>query len=94
MAVFGTVMGSGSGGSNSRAGNREPNLSVLAAGMRITGALETDGFLRIEGTVEGDLRAEGQVLISAGGLVEGDIHAKQAIVAGEGDAVNTYGRLA
>jgi cytoskeletal protein CcmA (bactofilin family) len=102
MAVFGTAKGNGSGGISSRAGGREPNLSVLAAGMRITGALETDGFLRIEGTVEGDLRAEGQVLISAGGLVEGDIQAggrvngdisTPRIAVEEGGAVNGQLRM-
>ena len=66
-----------------RSGGREPNLSILAAGTRITGALETEGFLRVEGRVEGDLRAEGQVLVSPGGVVEGNIKTRQAVVAGE-----------
>lgn len=83
MAVFGAAKGSGNVSGHQRIGGREPNVSIVAAGMRITGTLETEGFLRVEGKVEGDLRAAGQVLVSPGGLVEGDIHSRQAIVAGE-----------
>jgi len=66
-----------------RNNGQEANLSILAAGMRVTGTLETDGVVRIEGRVEGNLSAGGQVLISAGGVVEGDVTTRQAIVAGE-----------
>ncbi len=59
-----------------------PTISILARGARITGTLETDGVLRIEGTVEGDLRVRGQVLLLPGGSVHGNVAAGEAIVAG------------
>jgi cytoskeletal protein CcmA (bactofilin family) len=83
MAVFGAARENGYGGGHRGGAAGERDLSILAAGMRIAGTLETDGFLRIEGTVEGDLRAKGQVLVSPGGSIEGDLHTRQAIVAGE-----------
>lgn len=66
-----------------RRSGQEPQLSILAPGAKITGELETDGMLRIEGRVEGNLRVSGQVLVARGGVVEGDIATRQAIIGGE-----------
>lgn len=66
-----------------RSNGQEPRLSILAAGTKITGELETDGMLRIEGRVEGNLRVSGQVLVARGGVVEGDVVTRQAVVGGE-----------
>ncbi len=83
MSVFGTVKFGNGEIPTLRGNGAEPRLSILASGTRITGGLETDGLLRVEGSVEGNLRAEGQILIAPGGFVEGDITTRQAIVAGE-----------
>jgi cytoskeletal protein CcmA (bactofilin family) len=58
-------------------------LSIIAAGMTITGDLTTDGVVKIEGRVQGTVRAGQQVLISKGGQVQGDINTKEAVVGGE-----------
>ncbi len=58
-------------------------LSILAAGTRIKGEVAVEGVIKIEGTVEGTVRAQGQVLVAKGGVVEGDIYARQAIIGGE-----------
>jgi len=58
-------------------------LSILAAGTRIKGEVEVDGVIKIEGTIEGTVRAQGQVLVVKGGIVDGDIYARQAIIGGE-----------
>jgi len=83
MPVFRSANDSSPQAQKPRSSAHEANLSILAAGMRVVGTLETDGVVRIEGKVEGNLSAGGQVLISAGGLVEGDVTTRQAIVAGE-----------
>ncbi len=67
----------------SRPNGKEPTLSILAAGTRLTGELETDGVLRIEGKVQGNLRALGQVLVGTRGVVEGDIVTREAIIGGQ-----------
>jgi cytoskeletal protein CcmA (bactofilin family) len=75
----------GSGGmvGNARGAGDAP-LSILARGIRLTGTLETSGVVRIEGEVEGDLRARGgQVLVAPGGVVQGDVEAALTVVAGE-----------
>ncbi len=63
--------------------DQEQGLSIVAAGTRITGGIEIDGVLRIAGRVDGNIRADGQVLVAPSGVVEGDIMTRQAIVGGE-----------
>ena len=58
-------------------------LSIIAADMRFIGDLETDGVVKIEGKVEGNVRARGQVLVARGGVVEGDIYTAEVVVSGE-----------
>lgn len=62
---------------------KEPGLSIVAAGTRICGQLDTDGVVKVEGTIVGCVRAERQVLVAQGGLVEGDILTREAIIGGE-----------
>ena len=57
-------------------------MTILAAGLTLNGDIQTDGVIRIEGTVEGSIRADGEVLIARGGLVKGDIHTHRAIIGG------------
>ena len=66
-----------------RASGHEPKLSILAAGIKVIGEIQTEGVVKIEGEVEGSVRADGQVLVSRGGIVKGDIATRQAIIAGE-----------
>lgn len=62
---------------------REPGLSIVAVGMRISGELDTNGVVKVEGTIEGSVRAERQVLVAKGGRVQGDIYTREALVGGE-----------
>jgi cytoskeletal protein CcmA (bactofilin family) len=62
---------------------KEPGLSVVAAGMRVTGQLDTNGVVKVEGVVSGSVRAERQVLVAKGGVVEGDILTVEAVIGGE-----------
>lgn len=61
----------------------EAGLSIIAAGMSVTGDVESDGILKIEGRVQGSVRVARQVLVAKGGLVEGDVYAREAIIGGE-----------
>jgi cytoskeletal protein CcmA (bactofilin family) len=69
--------------SQEKAPGREPGLSVVAGGMSITGRLDTNGVVKVEGTVTGSVRAERQVLVAKGGLVDGDILTREAVIGGE-----------
>ena len=69
--------------SQDKSGGREPGLSVVAGGMAITGKLDTNGVVKVEGKVTGSVRAERQVLVAKGGLVDGDILTREAVIGGE-----------
>ena len=57
-------------------------ISIIAAGMKVTGDCETDGTLRIEGTVVGSVRAGKAVVIGKNGLVDGHVVTADAVIAG------------
>ncbi len=60
----------------------EAVISVIGAGMQITGHVQTDGAVRIDGTIKGDVRAGKAVVIGKGGHVEGNIFTQDAILSG------------
>ena len=60
----------------------EQVISIIGPGMKITGDCETDGAVRIEGTVQGNIRAGKAVVIGKEGLVEGDIFTQDAVISG------------
>ena len=67
------------------AGEQEPpagGLSIVAVGMTVRGDLESNGTVKVEGAVEGHVRATNQVLVAKGGVVAGDIDAREAVIGG------------
>ena len=64
------------------AGSRDSVISIIGPGMRVVGDCETDGTLRIEGKVEGTVRAGKAVVVGKEGSVEGDILTQDAIIGG------------
>ncbi|HSJ24522.1 MAG TPA: polymer-forming cytoskeletal protein [Longimicrobiales bacterium] len=61
---------------------RDNVISIIGPGMRVKGDCETDGTLRIEGHVEGTVRAGKAVVIGKDGSVQGDVLTQDAIVGG------------
>lgn len=61
---------------------RDGVISIIGPGMRVVGDCETDGTLRIEGTVEGTVRAGKAVVIGKDGSVKGDVITQDAIIGG------------
>jgi cytoskeletal protein CcmA (bactofilin family) len=57
-------------------------LSIIGVGMTVRGDLETAGVVKVEGTVDGHVKAKAQVLIAKGGLVHGDVETAEAVVGG------------
>jgi cytoskeletal protein CcmA (bactofilin family) len=60
----------------------EAVISIIGPGMKVVGDCETDGTIRIEGTVEGSVRAGKAVVIGKEGLVSGDVTTQDAVVSG------------
>ena len=61
---------------------RDNVISIIGPGMRVVGDCETDGTLRIEGTIEGTVRAGKAVVIGKDGVVTGDVATQDAIIGG------------
>lgn len=60
----------------------ESVISIIGPGMTIVGNCETDGTVRVEGTVEGSVKAGKAVVIGKQGLVSGDISTQDAVISG------------
>ena len=60
----------------------EAVISIIGAGMTLEGDSETDGSLRVEGTIRGNVRAGKSVVIGKDGLVDGSIFTQDAVIAG------------
>ncbi|MGH7591909.1 MAG: bactofilin family protein [Gemmatimonadales bacterium] len=57
-------------------------ISIIAAGTVVTGDVATDGVLKVEGQVIGNVRAGQQLLVARGGSVQGNIETVQAVIGG------------
>ncbi len=57
--------------------------SLIGSGTVITGDIQSDGDLRIDGVLRGNISSGGKVIIGANGNVEGDIEANHADVLGK-----------
>lgn len=60
----------------------EQVISIIGPGMTITGDCDTDGAVRIEGLVKGNIRAGKAVVVGKEGSVEGDIRTQDAVISG------------
>lgn len=86
MAIFGKRNPSSEGDmakdTNGAQQARDNVISIVGPGMRVVGDCETDGTLRIEGSVEGTVRAAKAVVIGKDGVVKGDVFTQDAIIGG------------
>ena len=57
-------------------------ISIVGPGMRIIGDCETSGTIRVEGAVEGSIRAGKAVVVGKDGNVQGDITTQDAVISG------------
>lgn len=73
--------------SKSKSDNNEENLpasaSMIGAGTTLKGDITSNGDLRIDGTLKGNIIGSAKVIIGANGLVEGDISGQQADIMGK-----------
>lgn len=71
--------------------SRPPDAgSLVSRDMRVTGDCQTEGTLRIEGKVTGDVRAR-ELEITSSGSVDGDVQASEGL--NGGDVVVIHGRV-
>ena len=57
--------------------------SVIDNQLSISGDLNTEGTVRVDGRVEGTLHRADTLIIAAGGVVIGDVEAREVVIGGE-----------
>ncbi len=62
---------------------RDKVESIIGKGTKVEGNMHIPGSLRVEGRVEGEIKAGGDVFIGEEGLVVANIQARNVIIAGE-----------
>ena len=82
MAIFSRPSQSSRPGLPARRGDGA-GLTIIASGTTVAGDLISDGIVKIEGTVEGTIRAGTQLLIAPGAQIRGDVFALEVIVGGD-----------
>jgi cytoskeletal protein CcmA (bactofilin family) len=58
-------------------------LSLVGTGTVVEGKIKTDGSIRIDGKVVGDLIAKANVAVGLGGVIEGNLSGKNVSLAGK-----------
>jgi len=61
----------------------ENAISIIGPGMRVIGDCETEGTIRVEGVVQGTVRAAKAVVIGKDGSIQGDVFTQDAVVGGK-----------
>jgi cytoskeletal protein CcmA (bactofilin family) len=69
-------------GTNGSTQQGEGVLSLIGAGMKVVGDIDTTGVVKVEGTIEGCIRNARQVLLGRQGEIIGDIHARDVVLGG------------
>jgi cytoskeletal protein CcmA (bactofilin family) len=60
----------------------EAVISIIGPGMKVVGDCLTDGTVRIEGLVEGSVKAGKAVVVGKQGAVVGDVLTQDAVISG------------
>lgn len=82
MAMFSRPSQSGRSEGGVRRG--DPNsLTIIAVGATIVGDIASEGVVKIEGTVQGTVRAGTQLLVAPGAMIRGDVFATEVVAGGE-----------
>ncbi len=71
--------------SDSRGGPPEAALSIISAGMRITGDIETTGTLKVDGRIDGSVVGARQMMLGRNGAIHGNVHAGEVVIGGAVD---------
>jgi cytoskeletal protein CcmA (bactofilin family) len=67
----------------SRSSSGDNAISIIGPGMHIRGDLTTDGTVRVEGSIEGTIRAGKSVILGKEGHISGDVITQDAVIGGQ-----------
>jgi cytoskeletal protein CcmA (bactofilin family) len=82
MGIFSNAARDEQGNELKRRRTDQIPFSIIASDMAVIGDLETEGVVRIEGRVRGNVKVGAQILVAQGATIEGDLHTQEAVIAG------------
>jgi cytoskeletal protein CcmA (bactofilin family) len=60
-----------------------PNvINIIGKGTSITGDINCDGDIRIDGTLDGNIKADGKILVNKGGVIKGNLSCENCEISG------------
>ena len=68
--------------SPSSRGQGDSAISIIGAGMKVVGDITTEGIVRVEGQVDGTIRAGSAVVLGQAGSIEGSVFTEDAVIGG------------
>lgn len=82
MAIFSRTSQPGRPDSAPRRGEAA-GLTIIAIGTTVVGDIASEGVVKIEGMVDGTVRAGSQLLVAPGAIIRGDVYATEIVAGGE-----------
>ena len=73
----------GNGNKDNKEFDKEKVETILGAGTKINGNINSKGSLRVEGTVIGEIEVEGDLYVGEEAEIENKIKARDVIIAGK-----------
>lgn len=58
-------------------------LTIIAVGATLVGDIASEGVIKVEGVIEGSVRAGTQLLVAPGAVIRGDVFAHEIVAGGE-----------
>ena len=68
-----------------KSGKNLPSVNMISEGTTLNGTIQTKNDVRIAGTLDGEAKAKGKIIVSSSGNVDGNIEAVDADIAGKVD---------
>ena len=59
------------------------DLSIIGASVKVSGNIVTSGSIRIDGKVDGNVFADGNMILGDGGEIKGDVKGKSVSLGGK-----------
>ena len=76
-----------------RTENNNSVVNIIGQGTSILGDINSNGDIRIDGTLKGSIKTEGKVVLGKEGVVEGDVVCQNADISGTIKAKITVSNL-
>lgn len=70
---------------SNKSGKNLPSVNMISEGTTLNGTIETKNDVRIAGTLDGEAKAKGKIIVSSSGKVDGNLEASDADIAGNID---------